>query len=511
DFDLDGDLDLVQGCATIGPPIQVQSVGRGTDVRLLWNDGNGTLRDGFRSDLPAAPGNASGREAAVADLNGDGAADLVIAGSDNAVYYNDGVARFSRSAQMFPVGGGSVVLGDLDGDGDADCVLFAADQLWTLQNDGVGSLITWQGPYTTPETIVDVAIGDVDGDGAPDLFVAQVAPGIGPFNPMTPAVDQVWLGQGNGAFALASGWTTTPTTPSDVALADLDGDGDLDVLDPHFVQIQANGSFAVTPIPGPFTGIARLALGDLDGDGDLDGVVATRCSICGGGFDDPVNGLLRNDGAGVFTAVAWPQTNFRGSYGVAVGDLDGDGDDDALFGNGSVNQWYDQVVTNLGGGQWSFGPATIDGEEEDDTRQVLLADLDRDGDLDYFAWCAPTPQAGPVRSRVFRNYTRQLAAPLPPRLGRDYDLEAHGAPLGAGVWLALQPALVQTPFGVLGIGPLGLAPLVTLPAPATGTVARTSFVLPAAPSLAGLTIYLQAIDFASLRLSNALHETFVGW
>jgi len=510
DFDLDGDLDLVQGAATGGPAYQLLSIGRGIEPRLLWNDGTGTFRDGARRDLPGTGETTATGTAAMADMNGDDVPDLVVGDTTNAVLLNDGAANFAALPQPFPASGLRPVLEDLDGDGDVDAVLYGNDTIWTMANDGTGNLSAWQGPYTAANGIADVEIGDLDGDGTPDLFVALLGPGIGPFNPSTPATDEVWLGQGNGGFALASGWLPAMTQPSDVALGDLDGDGDLDVLDASFVLLNQGASFTLTTIQTVTSGVQTLALGDVDGDGDLDGVIGARCYLCGGGFDDPWNGVLLNDGAGSFTGQAWPQTNYQGTYSVAIGDLDGDGDDDVLFGNGSNNEHQDAIVRNLGGGQWDFVPATQPLEQED-THQVLLGDLDRDGDLDYVAINAPDWNGTAVRSRVYLNHARQLAAPLPPRVGRDYDLELHGAPLGAGVWLSLQPANVPTTIGVLGLGPAGFGPLTTLPAPSTGSVASQSFVLPNVPALAGITLYLQAIDFGSLRLSNTLHETFVAW
>lgn len=510
DFDLDGDLDLVQGATSGSPVYQFDSIGRGIEPRLLWNDGTGTFRDGARTDLPATFATAPTGYAALADMNGDDVPDLVIGGSTNAVLCNDGAANFATTPQTFPASGLRPKLGDLDGDGDVDCVLFSSNSVWTLANDGSGTLSAWHGPYVTTDNIADVEIGDLDGDGTSDLFVALVGPSTGPFGPPTPLPDAVWLGQGNGAFTPATGWFTTPTAPTDIALGDLDGDGDLDALDAFYVQRNQGGSFTHGAIQAGAFGIPTLALGDIDDDGDLDGIVGTRCSLCGGGFDDGWNVVLLNDSTGSFTAQQWQPTNYQGTYSVQIGDLDGDGDDDVLFGNGSNNVHQDFVVTNLGGGQWDFTPATAVPEDED-THQVLLGDLDRDGDLDYVAINAAHAPGNAIRSRVYLNHTRQLVAPLPARIGRDYDIEMHGAPLGAGVWVALQPANVATPIGVLGLGAAGLGPLTVLPAPSSGTTASQSFVLPNIPALAGLPIYLQAIDLATLRLSNTLHETFVAW
>ncbi|MFN3241574.1 MAG: FG-GAP-like repeat-containing protein [Planctomycetota bacterium] len=270
-------------------------------------------------------------------------------------------------------------------------------------------------------------------------------------------------------------------------------------MQPNLVRIAALAALT-TPLSAQFFDDHRSALPRAPGE--IKDVWVADLN------QDGVPDIVLSDGRGAFSGQQWQPTDYQGTYSVAIGDLDGD--DDVLFGNGSTNEHQDSVVTNLGGGQWAFAPATAETEQED-THQVLLGDLDRDGDLDYVAINSTGWATTALRSRVYRNHTRQLAAPLPPRVGRDYDLEVHGAPLGAGVWLSLQPANVATPLGVLGLGPVGLGPLTTLPAPTSGTVASQSFVLPNVPAMAGVTLYLQAIDVATLRLSNTLHETFVAW
>ena len=102
-------------------------------------------------------------------------------------------------------------------------------------------------------------------------------------------------------------------------------------------------------------GIAAVALADVDGDLDLDVVIANKCSGmgCAPHGHEPDNELLHNDGAGNLThAGPLDSTYGTASWAVAAADFDEDGDIDVLFGNGG-GPAADQLVLNLGNGQWN--------------------------------------------------------------------------------------------------------------------------------------------------------------
>jgi hypothetical protein len=121
------------------------------------------------------------------------------------------------------------------------------------------------------------------------------------------------------------------------------------------------------------------ALGDLDGDGDLDlfaAVIAPRQ----GRNTDPADRVLINDGSGGFTD-SGQRLGETDSTAVALGDLDGDADLDALVGTGRGAM----VWVNQGGAQGGQdGTFALSGQEisSGQTRAVFLSDLDGDGDLD---------------------------------------------------------------------------------------------------------------------------------
>ncbi len=313
--DLDGDSDLDAFC------INTDMGGGGTlPSKVFFNSGT----SGFTNSGQLI-GNTISMDVALGDLDGDGDLDAFIAntgpsGSEpNAVWFNDGSGGFTLNQSLGAAGSTCVDLGDLDGDGDLDAFVGnvnASSDI--LLNDGTGTFTI------TPQTVMcsspyGIALGDIDGDGDLDVFVAN-------FGQMTYDSNQVFFNDGTGTFT-DSGQALGTGQSFSVDLGDLDGDGDLDV----FV---ANLSLGSPPCrtyfnngTGVFTSGQNLgteplfysgcSLGDMDGDGNLDAIVSAVSS----------NGLIlfRNTGSGTF-AESGQIIGFNGGYGVATGDLDGDDD-----------------------------------------------------------------------------------------------------------------------------------------------------------------------------------------
>ena len=283
-------------------------------------------------------------------------------------------------------------VGDVDGDGDQDLYVAndGADAVWVNQGGAQGGV---EGVYVDSGQSLgdfltnDVALDDLDGDGDLDVFVLDNAGFL-----------VVFLNQGGdqggtaGDFS-ASGQIMEENLTSDVALGDLDGDGDLDAFiarnigRPNKVWLNDGGAQGGTA--GEFTDSGQtlgsesssgVALADVDGDGDLDAFVAddgpNHLWINQGGDQGGTPGVLQDGGQALGN---------RFSLSVALGDVDGDGDLDAYVGNNTGDD--DLLWVNQGGAQG--GTAGIFAESGQDlsegaTRDAALGDLDGDGDLDLF-------------------------------------------------------------------------------------------------------------------------------
>jgi Leucine-rich repeat (LRR) protein len=333
------------------------------------------------------------RQSLLIDVNNDGWLDLVTANSGNANFYvqtGAGAGTFNPPA-VVPLGANAdrVAAGDFDNDGDMDLVftLVGSDNIRVVLNNPTGTftggvnLLTGSGtnprfprvvdvngdgnldivlantngtgnqiitifwgrgdgsfsdvPISGRLNIIDASIspemivaGDINNDGDIDLALSAniLGPGI-----------HVFSNSGNGDFSSGNKQVVHSGTPiRSVALADIDNDGDLDLLavssTSALVCVYLNGplgQFAPTPtysFPLPGAGLRDIQAADVNGDGFMDIVVSN---------DDPSGyiAVLINNGGSGFAPPQFANASLSGAHYVAIGDVDGDGDLDIVVPN----------------------------------------------------------------------------------------------------------------------------------------------------------------------------------
>ncbi|MBV7333441.1 VCBS repeat-containing protein [Chloroflexi bacterium TSY] len=356
DLDGDGDLDALIGNGTGTGPIEV------------WlNNGQGT----FSSGQHFSPGFGN-RDVALGDLDGDGDLDALIGrwvrlidriGESSQIWLNDGQGTFSRGQGLGVADTNAVALGDLDGDGDLDAFLANEDENSIYLNEGQGTFSsTLQFTDIAPQESTSVALGDLDGDGDLDAVVGNVGS------------NQLLENEGGLRFRWRNSLGSSDNLFFGIALGDLDNDDDLDVFITNGDGRKQASEIWQNPGDWDFMRVATLgkldsqavALGDLDSDGNLDAFVANVGA----------NTVWRNGLESVFAEPV--SLGESGHTDAVLGDLDGDGDLDALFTNGAEPSFG--IWQNNGGSDFikasQFGPVT--------SYAAALGDLDGDADLDAF-------------------------------------------------------------------------------------------------------------------------------
>lgn len=267
-------------------------------------------------------------------------------------------------AKIYPAGrdARAVAVGDLDGDGKPDLATanHHSDSVSVLLNAGRGSFRTRR-DYLVAAGPLSVAVADLNADGKLDVLTASASA----------AAVSVLLNKGNGTFEPRRNYPTGDE-PFDVAVGDLDGDGDPDLVTanydfPGHVSVLLNngdGSFADNRDFVTGDAPESIVVGDLNGDGSQD--VATAGSAVS---------ILLNAGGGILRSPHDISTGANLSS-IGVGDLNGDGKPDlatASYESGSIF-----VLLNRGGGR--FGTRAYRTVRE--PQSVAIGDLNGDRRVD---------------------------------------------------------------------------------------------------------------------------------
>jgi len=328
DMNGDGKLDIVVGNG--GNP----SGGSG-GVGVLLGNGDGTFQPALLFSLG---GIGAGGPVAIADVNGDGKPDVVAAnccqgGHNVAVLLGNGDGTLQPPAFYSSGGSGafgvsSIVLADLRGNGKLDLLVanYCGNNLYCpsvpVPEGSVGVLLGNGDGTFQPAVAYDsgdkgaesVAVGDVSGDGRPDLLVGHC--GYNGCNFFETGVVGVLLGNGDGTFQPASTYPGGDSISS-MAVADVNMDGKLDIVVANMYPLSpAESDGAVSVLLGNGDGTFQLpltsdagalwsvavAVADVNGDGKPDAVVVNDCdSWCVPSAINSSVGVLLNDSGSVQT------------------------------------------------------------------------------------------------------------------------------------------------------------------------------------------------------------------
>lgn len=283
---------------------------------------------------------------------------------------------------------------DIDGDGDVDMIGASAvnDTIFWFENDGSENFTSHAIP--SPEGPISLVATDLDSDGDVDI--------LGIFYDSSVFFDRsdvVWYeNDGNQNFTFHTiSMEAFEGVPSRVSVADVDGDGDVDILgssseNEEVAWYENDGSQNFVRHAIGFVDSARAAIGaDIDGDGDID--------VLSGSYGRYID-WFENDGNQNFTRrqvadSAWSTRD------VFASDIDGDGDMDVLSAGGNRDEiaWYEN------NGNDSFTEHLIATDAET-AQSVFAADVDGDGDIDVLTTSSTDQTVAWYTNDGNQNFTR---------------------------------------------------------------------------------------------------------
>jgi hypothetical protein len=391
--DRDGDPLTISGS---GPSLSVDDAGNGVaegtlapdrsqigqtaDLSITASDSDGATASRSQSvtvpeqvaavqaGLPGTFGSAT----SVADVDGDGNQDLLVAGRTGTLqnstksatlYLQDDDGTFAPAdAGLTGVEDAATAIGDVDNDGQKDLLVTGSSTatLYLQTDDGT---FAPAGADLTGVEVGSASIADVNGDDAPDILITGRDEDF-------ECTSALYPGNGDGTFTPADAGLTA-VCESSASIADVDGNGTMDLLIAGQAETSSgsvpsttlylqtdDGTFA--PANANLTGVSRGAssVGDVDENGNADLLVT---GYAGDGLTNPRTTLYLQSDDGTFTEASAGLTN-AASSATAIADMNGDGHEDLVVTGIVEGSFLDSdpaidATLYLGGGDGTFAPA----------------------------------------------------------------------------------------------------------------------------------------------------------
>ena len=307
---------------------------------------------------------------------------------------------FNEHAQDKP---SDVAIGDLDNDGDFDIAVasYLSNTIRWLENDGQTNPSFVEHILSTSEvTAHGIRIADINDDGNLDIISAAIGTNYGDISKTGRLALFTNNGEDQPSFDLtvvSPSADSENTAFSDVDFGDMDGDGDMDLVtgtinssigvtgrnDTIEWHENNNGSWILHPIADNVLSVRGVDVADMDGDGDLD--------ILSASYHDNKIAWYENDGLANPTFNDEDiDTRVVAAHDVEAADLDNDGDIDIIAASehyGEMNWWDNNGAFDP---QWIRTPMKTNvthdwGEGVWGAQDIVPVDLDGDGDLDVVA------------------------------------------------------------------------------------------------------------------------------
>ena len=325
----------------------------------------------------------SARSVYAADIDGDGHMDVLSASySDNKIawYENiDGTGNFGDQILISTdaIGARSVYAADIDGDGDMDVVSGSGDPTtgkvaWYENTDGLGNFGAENIISDSVRTINAVSVADIDGDGDMDVLSGGGANShLGWYENLN----------SQGDFGALRSIANTGIDKNVYAI-DIDNDNDLDVLSTGgdkvswYENMDGNGNFGSRQIINDYiNSLYAIFPADIDGDGNID--------VVAGYYSESNPAIIWNrnlDGQGNFGTPQDVNTDSLTMASLYCADVDNDGDLDISFASEDRIGYHENL-----NGEGDFGPQNFFTYNVDNPKYIDIVDIDNDGFLDVLS------------------------------------------------------------------------------------------------------------------------------